>query len=68
MKNLKKLKGANVLSKNQQKVVQGGLKPGASSCSTICINAPYGQRCNTHPGCPEVQDGMCDGNGGFYYL
>ena len=66
MKKLANLKGVKTLSHTAQRAVKGS--GGGKSCTTICVNAPYGQRCNTHAGCPNVLDGMCDGNGGFYYL
>ncbi|MBL4605570.1 MAG: hypothetical protein JKY02_07915 [Flavobacteriaceae bacterium] len=55
------------LNKVQQKQVQGGA-PGGAVCSTVCINAGYGVRCDLHAGCPGALDGMCDGNGGYYLL
>ncbi len=66
MKKLANLKGAKALNKKEQPSISGG--GSGKSCTTICVNAPSGQRCNTHAGCPGVLDGMCDGNGGFYYL
>ena len=66
MKKLTNLKGAKALSKKEQLSVNGG--GSGKSCATICINAPHGHRCPTHAGCPNNLDGMCDGNGGFYYL
>ncbi len=68
MKKLANLKDAKALNKKEQKNISGGAGSGSKSCSTICINGSYGQRCNVHANCPNVLDGMCDGNGGFYYL
>ncbi len=67
MKKIAKLKGAKTLSKTHQKSINGGAG-GAKLCDTVCINASYGTRCDTHPLCPDANDGMCNGNGGWYYL
>ncbi|WP_298903701.1 hypothetical protein [uncultured Psychroserpens sp.] len=69
MKNLQNMKGAKALSKTQQQSINGGgLQKAGNVCSQVCPNGAYGHRCDLHAGCPGSNDGMCDGNGGYYLL
>ena len=70
LKNILKLDGAKELNKKDQKTIKGGLFPtkGGKLCSAVCPSANYGVLCDLHAGCPNSNDGMCDGNGGYYAL
>jgi hypothetical protein len=65
LKNILNLNGAQQLSKNEQKSVNGGgpfgvSKGGGQVCSSFCTENNEGAFCRTHEDCPLV-DGQCTG-------
>jgi len=74
LKKILNLNGAQQLSKNDQKVVNGGMSPSPGGCAssnycpTVCASAPSGHRCDIHCDCPNTNDGQCNGNGGYFLL
>jgi len=62
MKNLLNVKGAQALTKNEQKTVNGGMLTVSTrtNCAVVCLTKPAGYVCESGH-CIRT---ICDGNGG----